>query len=69
MFLFCWGWQKRKMVGDRFRELKLEGKCLKNIVAEVVKQESLRTNFTKIEVFYYIGKIVTSHLGPKVNMF
>lgn len=51
------------MVGDRFRELKLEGKCLKNIVAEVVKQESLRTNFTKI------GKIVTSHLGPKVNMF
>lgn len=57
------------MVGYRFRELKLEGKCLKDIVAEMVKQVSLRTNFTRIEVFYYIGRIVTSHFGPKANMF
>lgn len=50
---------KENIVGNRFGDLKFEGKCLNDIVDEEVKQESLRSNSTRIEVGYYIERVVT----------
>lgn len=50
---------KENIVGNRFGDLKFEGKCLNDIVDEEVKQESLRSNSTRIEVGHYIERVVT----------
>lgn len=60
---------KENIVGNRFGDLKFEGKCLNDIVDEEVKRESLRSNSTKIEVGYYIERVVTPYFGPKTKLF
>lgn len=54
---------KENIVGTRFGDLKFEGKCLNDIVDEEVKQESFRSNSTRIEVGYYIERVVTPYFG------
>lgn len=61
-------------VRGRFGDCKSEGICLNYIVGEEVKQECLRANSTRIEVGYYIERVVTPHFsghlrpGPTVAL-